>query len=149
MGRESLTQRAPKHELLPLARIVCSLEPTELPLVIVGGSPCVARILGDTRDEPAFDSEMLIRCIRQAYQVVFSMVEVTSIVEYTILRLKTAVYEDWMEERRRSCARVSVKGSWTLWIYGVCCLIWLSCGRLYVLLSNARAILKLKIRLKG
>ena len=113
VGSESLTQKVPKPELLPLAHIVCSLESKKLPLAMVGGSPALARVLGDTRDDgrvfvsyQPFNSEMLIRCIRQAYQDVFSMVEVTSIVEYTILRLEAAVYEDWMEERTILCKSV-------------------------------------------
>ena len=113
VGRESLTQKVTRTELLPLARIVCSLESKKLPLAIVGGNQSLNRILGDTRDDgrgfvsyEPFDSEMLIRCIRQAYQDVFSMVEVTSKVEYTILQLKAAVYEDWMEEKTILCKSV-------------------------------------------
>ena len=98
VGRESLIQPVPNPELLPLARVVCSLETTRLPLSIVRGSPSLTRVLGDTRSvgrvfvvyQP-FDSEMLIRCIRQAYQDVFSMVEVTTLVEFTVHWLKTAV----------------------------------------------------------
>ena len=48
---------------------------------------------------------MLLRCTRQAYQDVLSLVEVTSLV-YTILRLKTAVYEAWMEGRVVLCKSV-------------------------------------------
>ena len=113
VGRESLSQSVPKPELLPLARVVCSLPSKKLPLAKVGGSPSLVRILGDTRDDgrvfvsyQPFTSEMLIHCIRQAYQDVFSMVEVTSLVECTVLRLKTAIYEDWMEERTILCKSV-------------------------------------------
>ena len=113
VGRESLTQTIPKPELLPLARIICSLESKRLLLVIVGGSPSLARVLADTRNDgrvfvayQPFDSEMLIRCFQQAYQDVFSMVKLTTLVEYTIHRLKTAVYEDWMEERATLCKSV-------------------------------------------
>ena len=84
VGRESVTQTIPKPELLPLARIVCSLEAKRFPLAKDGGSSSLARVLGDTPDDgrvfvayQPFDSEMLIPCIRQAYQDIFSMVEVT------------------------------------------------------------------------
>ena len=113
VGRESVTQTIPKPELLPLARIVCSLESKRFPLAKVGGSSSLARVLGDTPDDgrvfvayQPFDSEMLIPCIRQAYQDVFSMVEVTALVEYTIIGLKTAVYEDRMEQRVTLCKSV-------------------------------------------
>ena len=113
VGCESLLQRVPEPELLPLARVVCSLPSGKLPLAIVGGSPSLVRVLGDTRADSRvfvsyqpFTSEMLIRCIRQAYQDVFSMMEVTSLVDYTVLRLKTAIYEDWMEERTILCKSV-------------------------------------------
>ena len=63
-------------------------------MAIVGGSPSLVRVLGDTRADSRvfvsyqpFTSEMLIRCIRQAYQDVFSMMEVISLVDYTVLRL--------------------------------------------------------------
>ena len=82
-------------------------------MAIVGGSPSLVRVLGDTQADSRvfvsyqpFTSEMLIRCIRQAYQDVFSMMEVTSLVDYTVLRLKTAIYEDWMEERTILCKSV-------------------------------------------
>ena len=113
VGRKSLTQPVLKPELLPLAQVVCSLESKRLPLSIVGGSTSLARVLRDTRNDgrvfkgyQPFASEMLIRCIRQAYQDVFSMVEMTTLVEYTIHRLKKAVYEDWMEERTTLCKSV-------------------------------------------
>ena len=100
-------------ELLPLTRIVRSLESRRLPLAIVGGSPSLTRVLQESRDEDRvfvayqpFDSDMLCRCIRQAYQDVFSMVEKTALVEYEILRLKTAVYEVRKEERITLCKRI-------------------------------------------
>ena len=113
VGCESLLQRVPKPELLPLARVVCSLPSGKLPLAVVGGSPSLVRVLSDTRTDSRvfvsyqpFTSEMLIRCIRQAYQDVFSMMEVTSLVDCTVLRLKTAIYEAWMEERTILCKSV-------------------------------------------
>ena len=95
VGCESLLQSVPKPELLPLAQVVCSLPSRKLPLAIVGGSPSLVRVSRDDgRDDgrvfvsyQPFTSEMLIRCIRQAYQDVFSMMEVTSLVDYTVLRL--------------------------------------------------------------
>ena len=44
-----------------------------------------------------FSEEVFLRCKRQAHQDVFGIVEVTSLVDYVILRLKSAVYEDWTE----------------------------------------------------
>ena len=101
---EVLDQIIPRPELFYFSRIVCSLKSRQLPFAILGGSSSLARVLIDSRDDGRvlvvyqyIDTDVFFRCIRQAYQDVFSMVEVTSLVDYTILRLKTAVYENWME----------------------------------------------------
>ena len=114
VGCEVLNQVMPKAELVPLAQVVNSLESRQLPLAILEGSQSLLCVLRDSRDDgwvfvayQTFNDNVLARCIRQAYQDVFSMVEVTTPVEYTAHCLKTTVYEEWTERRNvlRKCAR--------------------------------------------
>ena len=72
------------------------------------------RVLEDNRDDGrrfivyrGFDEEVFLQCIRLAHQDVFGMVEVTALVDYTILRLKSSIYETWTEDRvlLRKCIR--------------------------------------------
>ena len=44
-----------------------------------------------------FTEDVFLQCVRQALKDVFRMVEVTSLVDYVIIRLKSAIYEDWTE----------------------------------------------------
>ena len=104
----------PKSELVPLAQFVHSLPEARLPLCISGGSPSLIRVIEDNRNDGKrfiayvqFSEEVFLQCVRQAHQDVFGMVEVTSLVDYVILRLKSAVYEDWTEGKHllRKCIR--------------------------------------------
>ena len=94
----------PKPELVSLDHLVCSLPSKKLPMSLIAGSPSVVRVLGDSRSDgrlfvqyQALTIEVLMQRIRQAYVDVFSMVEVTTLVEYCIPRLKGALYDDWTE----------------------------------------------------
>ena len=51
VGSQALDLPVPHAELIPLARVVCSLGNRQLPLSIVGGSPSLLRVLGDHRDD--------------------------------------------------------------------------------------------------
>ena len=101
IGSESLDQPMPHPELVPLSRIVCSLGSTLLPIAILGGSPSLLRVLEKDRTDgrrfvvyERFDEEVFLRCVQQADQDVFGMVNVTTLVDYLLQRLKTALYED-------------------------------------------------------
>ena len=104
----------PKCELVPLAQFVHSLPNARLPLCITGASPSLLRVIEDNwNDEKRFvvhlqfTEEVFLQCVRQAHQDVFGMVEVTSLVDYVVIRLKCAVYEDWTEGKvlLRQCVR--------------------------------------------
>ena len=104
IGQEALDQAMPKSELVPLARFVNSVPNARLPLCINGASPVLLRVIEDNRTDgkrfvkhQQFSEEVFMQCVRQAHQDVFGMVEVTSLVDYVILKLKSAVYEDWTE----------------------------------------------------
>ena len=114
IGNESLDQSVPKPELVPLARIVFSVESEKMPLTIRGGSPSLLRVLEDSRVDDRrfvlceqFGIEMFLQRVRQAHHDVFGMLEVTNLMEYTVQRLKSALYEDWTEGRPtlRKCVR--------------------------------------------
>ena len=92
----------PKSELVPLAQFVHSVQNARLPLCISGADPVLLRVIEDNRTDgkrfvmhQQFSEEVVLQCVRQAHQDVFGMVEV--LVDYVILRLKSAVYEDWTD----------------------------------------------------
>ena len=106
IGQEAFDQTMPKSELVPLARFVNSVPKARLPLCINGASPVLLRVIEDNRTDgkrfvmhQQFSEEVFLQCVRQAHQDVFGIVEVTSLVDYVILRLKSAVNEDWTEGR--------------------------------------------------
>ena len=103
---QSLELPMPDAELVPVARIMCSLGTKQLPLSIVGGSPTLLRVLSDRREDgrrfmvvQRFTEEVLLQSFRQAHQDVFGMLEVVTAVEYVVLRLKSVVHEDWLEDK--------------------------------------------------
>ena len=104
IGQEVLDQPMPKSELVPLAQFVHSVQNARLPFCVSGASPVLLRVIEDNRTDgkrlvmhQQFSEEVFLQCVRQAHQDVFGMVEVTSLVDYVILRLKSAVYEDWTD----------------------------------------------------
>ena len=106
MGSESLEQAVPSPELIPLARVICSLDTSRMPMAVLGASPCLVRVLEDNRADgrrfvvfQGFDEEVLFRCILQDDQDVFGMVSVTTLVEYLVHRLKSALFEDWTADK--------------------------------------------------
>ena len=106
IGCESLDQAVPLPELVPLSRIVGSLSTSQLPVSILGAMPSLIRVLDDNRADGRrfvvyqwFDEKTLLRCVLQADQDVFGMVSVITLVEYLVHRLKSALYEDWTEDK--------------------------------------------------
>ena len=114
IGSESLEQPVPYSEVTPLSRFICCLEGEKMPLSILGVSPSLLRVLSDNRKDSRrfivyqpFVVETILQCIRQSYQDVFGMVEITTVVDYTLQRLKSALYEEWTESKvvLRRCVR--------------------------------------------
>ena len=104
IGQEVLDQPMPKSELVLLAQFVHSVQNARLPFCVSGASPVLLRVIEDNRTDgkrlvmhQQFSEEVFLQCVRQAHQDVFGMVEVTSLVDYVFLRLKSAVYEDWTD----------------------------------------------------
>ena len=91
-------QRVPNAELLSLSRIVCSCETGQKPLSIRGGPPSFLRVFSDHRTDGRlfvycreFTSDMFLQCYRQAHQKIFFMLEVTTLVNFLMLRLRPAL----------------------------------------------------------
>ena len=104
-------------ELVPLSRVIHCLASKQMPLDVAGASPSLLRVIGDNCTDgrrfvvyQEFTEEILLQSIRQAHQDIFGMVEVTTIVEYVVHRLRAAVYEEWTEDKIVLC-RYLRKGS--------------------------------------
>ena len=104
----------PRSELVDLAQFVHSLPNARLPLCIGGASPSLIRVIEGNRNDGKrfvvhlqFTEDVFLQCVRQAHQDIFGMVEVTSMVGYVVIRLKSAIYEDWTEGKvlLRKCVR--------------------------------------------
>ena len=75
-----------------------------LPLFIHGGSPSLLRVLSDNRIDgrqfvvsKEFTVDLFLQCYREAHQHIFGMLEVTTMVDFLMLRLRGALQEPWME----------------------------------------------------
>ena len=106
IGKEPLEEPVPNAELMPLSRIVYSLPPKQLPVSLSGGSPTLVRVLGNVRADglrfvvyQSFSEQVFLQCFRQAHQEVFGLVEVVTIVDYVVQRLKSALCEEWTEDK--------------------------------------------------
>ena len=107
IGREALEQSVPRLQLVPLAHLLHCLPNEQLSLSLLDASASLIRVLEDNRVDGrrfivyrGFDENVFLQCIRLAHQDVFGMVdEVTALVDYTILRLKSSIYEAWTQDR--------------------------------------------------
>ena len=102
---QPLGQSVPQAELGSLSRVLGSIPGGQLPLSIEGASPSLLRVLSDNRDDGHqfilsrhFSEEVFISCYRQAHQEVLGMMEVTSMLDYLMLRLRGALQEPWLED---------------------------------------------------
>ena len=102
---EDVGQRVPDAELSSLSRIVCSCGGELMPLSIRGGPQSFVSVLSDNRTDGSlfeycqeFTSEVFLQCYRQAHQEVFGMLEVTTMVNFLMLRLRHALQQPWLED---------------------------------------------------
>ena len=102
---EASGQKVPNSELAGLSRVVDSIVSCQLPMSCQGGSASLLRVLSDNRVDgrqfvlgQEFSEEALLQCFREAHQEVFGMLEVTSMVDFLVLRLRGALQESWMED---------------------------------------------------
>ena len=102
---EVLQQRVAASELASLSRVVCAIESGQMPMSIRGGPQSFLRVLSDSRTDGRlfiycreFTSDTFMQCYRQADQEVFGMLEMSAMIDYLMLRLKTALPDSWMED---------------------------------------------------
>ena len=102
---EPLGQRVPQSELSSLSRIITSLPSASFPVSIRGVSPSILRVLSDERSDgqrfvyaQEFSADVLLHCYRVAHQEIFGLLEVTTMVDFLMLRLRGALQEPWMED---------------------------------------------------
>ena len=102
---EALGQLVPHTELSSLSRVVSILTSGLIPISIRGVSPSVLRVLSDERSDGRrfilareFSAEMFLHCYSVAHQEMFGMLEVTTLIDFRMLRLHGALKEPWMED---------------------------------------------------
>ena len=117
VSSQTLDQKVPDAELVPLAQVVTCFEGEQLLVSVLGAGPSLIRVLDDNRADgrrfmmwQSFSEEVFLQCFWQSHQDVFGMLEVTTALEYVIHCLKGSLYEDWTEDKPllRTCIR---KGS--------------------------------------
>ena len=98
-------QHALKRELAGLSRVVDSTTSCQLPLACHGGSPTLLRVLSDNRVDGRnfvvfweFSANVLLHCFHLAYQEVFSGLDVTTLINFLVLRLQGALQESWFDD---------------------------------------------------
>ena len=103
---QSLDQKFPEAELVPIARVICSVEERQLPIALRGSSPLLLRVLSENLCHSrqfiviqAFNDEVFMQCFRQAHQFVFGKVELITFVEYIVRRMRSDLHEEWTEDR--------------------------------------------------
>ena len=100
---EALGQKVPRAELSSLARVISCVMTSQLPLSIHDGSASLLRVLGDNRIDgrqflvsKEFTVDLFLQCSREAHQHIFGMLEVTTMVDFLMLRMRGALQEPWM-----------------------------------------------------
>ena len=75
------------------------------PSSIRGTGPSVLRVLSDERNDGhrfvyarEFSPDVFLHCYRLAHQEIFGLLEVTTMVDCLMLRLRGAMQEPWMED---------------------------------------------------
>ena len=102
---EDKRQPAPDAELTCLARVKASVTSDKLPVCVRGGSAVLGAVIAANRDDSrravsyrAFTDETFLKCYRLAHVDSFGMVDILSLLEYLMLRLRTATQELWMAD---------------------------------------------------
>ena len=97
---EAAVQRVPCAVLAGLSRVVGSL-----PLSCHGGSPSLVRELNDNREDSRqfivcrqFTENTFLQVYQETHQSVFGGLEVTSMIDFLMLRLRSALQVPWMED---------------------------------------------------
>ena len=102
---EAAGHRVPYAEQAGLSRVVGSLPSCQLPLSCHGGSPSLVRVLNDNRVDGRqvvvrrhFTENTFFQVYQESHQSVFGGLEVTSMIDFLMLRLRGALQEPWRED---------------------------------------------------
>ena len=127
VSMESLDQSLPDAELVPLSRVIYCLDPPQFPLYIRGASPILVRVVGDVRPDgrdfvvhERFTSEVFLECFRRAHHNIFGMLEIVTVVEYIVLRMRSALQRLGLMGRQ-CCAVVFARVPFLL---RICFVLW-------------------------
>ena len=102
---ESLGQRVPDAELSSLSRVVCSMSGSSLPISVHDIGQLLLLVLNEERSDGhqfvlarGFSSDVFLHCCRVAHKELFGMLEVTTKVDFLMLRFCGALQEPWIED---------------------------------------------------
>ena len=91
-------------ELLCLSRVMCSVNGSSYLVALIGGSSSVANCLNSIRDDGmvfvpyrAFTCGVFLTCVQQAHQDVYGMLDIITVIDYLMVPLRTALYEEWID----------------------------------------------------
>ena len=77
-----------------------------MPVSVNGSSAALTRVVNESREEGRqflvhleFSFEQFLQFFRQAHQDVFGMLQITTLLNYVVQRLKTALHEEWTEDK--------------------------------------------------
>ena len=149
-----LCQRVPLAELNSLSCILGSVPSGQLQLSTKGASPSLLRVLPDNRDDGwqfilshYFTEEIIFNCYRQPNHEVLGTMEVTTMLDYLMLRLKGALQEPWLEDATelRRCVAAGRVSFNALRVKSL--LSWFRCSNLWRIRSDILALATLKQRL--
>ena len=88
-----------RSSCLSPARVVCSNASQRLRVTIRGSGPLLLRRVSESRsDNRQFVVHQKFN-FREPHQDFFGLLEVVTLVEYIILRMKSALPEDWTEDK--------------------------------------------------
>ena len=91
-----------------------------------------------------FISEVFLECFCRAHRNLFGRLEIVTVVEYIVLRMRSALHESWTE-RKTVLQRCILQGSVSLKICTVSWMILLGCGQTFLLSYATRNCHMLKI----
>ena len=99
---EPLGQRVPQSELSHHDKSAFSFL---FPISICGTGPSFLRVLSDERSDGQrfvyareFSSDVFLHCYRVTHQEIFGLLEVTTMIDFLVMRLRGALQEPWLED---------------------------------------------------
>ena len=111
---EDLDTRLPRAELSCLSCIASSVGGSKFPVAVVSGTSSLINCLIAVRDDGMtfvpyrpFRPVVLMKCVQQAHQDIFGMIDIVTVVDHLMSLLRTALQEEWLDGHvvLRCCVR--------------------------------------------